>query len=234
MFLFCISMDGYDFTLAGAGLTALSSGALWWAEAGLLCVSDLHLGKAERLARRGGPLLPPYEAAETVARLNADIRATEARTVVCLGDSFDDTEANAQLPDDVRDALSALMSGRRWIWITGNHDPEPALGSGRAMAQLDRGALTFRHITERSVPEGGEVSGHFHPKMQVLTAGRRITRPCFVLTGQRLILPAYGCYTGGLRIDDPAFERFTRGGGLAILTGRRPCAIPLPPAAVSA
>lgn len=52
-------MDAYPFTLAGTALTALPSGALWWAEENLLCVSDLHLGKSERIARRGGPLLPP-------------------------------------------------------------------------------------------------------------------------------------------------------------------------------
>ncbi|WP_289084686.1 FAD-dependent oxidoreductase, partial [uncultured Sulfitobacter sp.] len=45
---------GYEFDFCGARLTALGSGALWWADHGLLCVSDLHLGKAERIARRGG------------------------------------------------------------------------------------------------------------------------------------------------------------------------------------
>ena len=47
-------MEGRPFTLAGAALRALPSGALFWAEAGLLCVSDLHFGKAQRAARAGG------------------------------------------------------------------------------------------------------------------------------------------------------------------------------------
>jgi metallophosphoesterase superfamily enzyme len=53
-------------------------------------VSDLHLGKSERAARRGGPMLPPYEGIDTLLRLSADIADTAPKTVVCLGDSFDD------------------------------------------------------------------------------------------------------------------------------------------------
>ena len=37
----------------GVLLCALGSGALYWPEQNLLCVSDLHLGKAERQARQG-------------------------------------------------------------------------------------------------------------------------------------------------------------------------------------
>ena len=39
------------FTLAGANLIALASGALFWPTNRWLCVSDLHLGKSERRAR---------------------------------------------------------------------------------------------------------------------------------------------------------------------------------------
>lgn len=226
-------MDGYTFSLCRARLTALPSGALWWAEASLLCVGDLHLGKSERVARRGGPLLPPYESEETLVRLARDIRAFGPRTVISLGDSFDDCAAGAALPMAVRDALVACMSGRRWIWVEGNHDPGPVLAAGTHVPSIDRGPLTFRHITART-QSGGEVSAHFHPKISINAGGRRITRPCFVLSGNRLILPAYGAYTGGLPVDDPAFTRFTETGGLAILTGRKVCALPLRAAVTSA
>ena len=52
------AMTHYDFTFHGAALTALASGALYWAAERLLVVSDLHLGKSARMARRGGGLLP--------------------------------------------------------------------------------------------------------------------------------------------------------------------------------
>ena len=216
-------MSSHKFTLAGADLEALPTGALWWPAAQLLCVADLHLGKAERTARRGGPLLPPYEPVETLTRLARDIAATQPRTVVCLGDSFDDPATVAALDPTVEAALATLIAGRRWIWVEGNHDPGPVHGAGTHVDALERGSLVFRHITERQMP-GGEVSGHFHPKMRV----GNTSRPAFLLCGARLILPAYGCYTGGLRIDDPAFARFTQAGGIAILTGRKARPVPVP------
>ena len=59
----------------------------------MLVVSDLHFGKAERLARRGGTLFPPFDTRETLSRLDADITATNPTSVICLGDSFDDLDA---------------------------------------------------------------------------------------------------------------------------------------------
>ena len=118
-------MDEQPVTLAGARLAARASGALWWPEERLLCVADLHLCKSERLARRGGPLLPPYETAETLERLADEIAALAPAGVVCLGDSFDDGAAGAALDAEDAARLMALMAGRDWIWIAGNHDPGP-------------------------------------------------------------------------------------------------------------
>ena len=81
-------MTAHHFTFHGAHLSALPSGLLWWPDRSLLCASDLHLGKSERVARRGGTLMPPYEVRDTLARLSAAIRIHNPRTVVCLGDSF--------------------------------------------------------------------------------------------------------------------------------------------------
>ena len=66
-------MNKYSFSLMGANLVALPSGALWWPERGILCVSDMHLGKSDRIARRRGSMLPPYEVRDTLTRLEAAI-----------------------------------------------------------------------------------------------------------------------------------------------------------------
>ncbi len=68
-------MEGHVLTLTGVDLVARPSGALWWPEARLLCVSDLHLAKSGRIARQGGTLLPPYDTIETLDRLATEIRA---------------------------------------------------------------------------------------------------------------------------------------------------------------
>ncbi|MEM9010367.1 MAG: ligase-associated DNA damage response endonuclease PdeM [Pseudomonadota bacterium] len=196
-------MDGRPFTLNGTDVIARPAGTLWWPGARLLAVADLHLGKAERMARRGGTLLPPYEARATLERLRAEVEALSPATIVCLGDSFDDTVAGMELEGEARGAIEALMTGRRWIWVAGNHDPVPPTFGGEAVEHWLAGPLHFRHIAATE-PAPGEVSGHYHPKIRLFLRGRGLSSRCFVHDGSRAILPAFGTYTGGLSVTDPA------------------------------
>lgn len=214
-------MNTYGFTFAGQTLVARPSGALHWPAETLLCVSDLHLGKSARQARRNGAQLPPYDVADTLARLETEIEATQARTVLCLGDSFDDLQVVGDLPDTALDWINRLQAGRRWIWIEGNHDPGPVSLPGAHLAQHVAHGLTFRHIATDAGK--AEISGHFHPKARL----RGAARPCFLIDDTRLILPAFGTYTGGLRCEDPALSRLMAPDALAVLTGRRALAIPM-------
>lgn len=213
-------MLGFD--LGPARLAALPTGALYCPAENLLCVSDLHLGKSERMARRGGILLPPYETRATLEKLDGDLALTGARAVICLGDSFDDLEAAGALDEDTLLWLSRLMAGRDWTWITGNHDPGPLALGGTHRAEARRAGLVFRHIGGGA---GAEVSGHFHPKASLPGRG---ARPCFLIGNDRLILPAYGHYTGGLQAEAPLFDPLVGPRALAILTGPKPLAIPRP------
>jgi len=220
-------MNGHEFKFRGETLTALPSGGLWWAARRLLCVSDLHLGKSERIARRTGAMLPPYEARETLERLAEDLEQTGAREVICLGDSFDDAVAARDLEHGGAEALSMLMAGRNWIWIAGNHDPGPVSIGGTHRETFVAGALTFRHIAQPGAL--GEVSGHYHPKARLRLRGRSLSRRCFLLDAARLILPAYGTYTGGLFCDAPELSGLMAPGAQAILLpGAGKCPLPLP------
>ena len=212
----------FAFPLGSAQLIALPSGALHWPEQALLCVSDLHFGKSERLARRGGSLLPPYETRATLMRLEADVETTGARVVVCLGDSFDDLAAAEGLDETDRLWLLRLMAGRDWIWIEGNHDAGPTDLGGSHLATLTRVGLTFRHI-------GGEqpfeISGHFHPKARLAGKSYR----AFLVDENRVILPAYGTFTGGLWAEADSLQALMGPRARAILTVPGKClAIPMP------
>jgi DNA ligase-associated metallophosphoesterase len=218
--------DSYSVWLAGARLCLLATGALWWPDRRMLAISDLHLGKSGRIARLGGAMLPPYETADTLNRLESDIQRTGAATVVCLGDSFDDPAAAGELDEDARLRLIRLQAGRRWIWVEGNHDPGPLDLGGSHMAELPVPPLSFRHIARPGA--SGEVSGHFHPKATLSGRGRSITRPCFLVDQDRVMLPAYGTFTGGLRANAPVLTALMRPEALAVLTGPVPTAIPMP------
>ena len=219
-------MNAYDVSFADEALRALGSGALFWPQHKLLCVSDLHFGKSERMARRGGATLPPYETRETLERLESDLTQTQAETVICLGDSFDDLGAAMALPDAERLWITRLQAGRRWIWIEGNHDPGPVDLGGSHLSEFALGPLTFRHI---ATPDAtGEISGHYHPKVQLNARGRMISRPAFLVDHHRMILPAYGTYTGGLRSHSEVLRDLMHQDTVAVLTGPNPVAVPMP------
>ncbi len=134
-----------EIVIAGVTLVADPAGALYWPEEKLLVAADLHLEKGSAYAARG-VLLPPYDTAATLARLARLIERYVPRLVVALGDSFHDGGGPARMAEPSRVALSALQRGRDWVWLAGNHDPDPAENiGGRFAAVLALGALTFRH-----------------------------------------------------------------------------------------
>ena len=190
--------------VAGTRLIADPAGTLYWPEERFLLVADLHLEKGSAFAKRG-VLLPPYDTAETLARLVRLIERYDPRLVVALGDSFHDGGGPARMADINRAALKALQRGRDWLWIVGNHDPDPADGIGGDFATvLALGALTFRHEPS-PVRCDGEIAGHLHPIARVARHGRAVSRRCFASDGRRLVMPALGAYAGGLNVRDSAF-----------------------------
>ena len=190
--------------VAGVTLVADPAGALCWREEGLLAVADLHLEKGSSFATRG-VLLPPYDTAATLARLARLIARYAPRIVVALGDSFHDGDGPARIGDGDRAALGALQRGRDWIWIAGNHDPDPVIGLGGVSARtLAIGALSFRHEPQPGAVSG-EIAGHLHPVARVNGRGRTVSRRCFASDGKRVVMPAFGAYAGGLNVRDRAF-----------------------------
>jgi len=206
-------------TLRDVTLHADCAGVLYWPEESLLAVADLHFEKGSSFARRG-MLLPPYDTAATLAALAPLIARYAPRIVVALGDSFHDGDGPARLSAQDRATLAHLQRGRDWIWIAGNHDPDPSPEVGGTHARaLSIGPITFRHI-----PEGGdgEIAGHLHPAARVGVRGRTISRRCFAADTARIVMPAFGAYTGGLSIRDRAFAAvFGARDFTAHLLGRR-------------
>lgn len=197
-----VALPTSEIAIAGVALVAGCDGALYWPEEGLLAIADLHLEKGSSYAARG-VLLPPYDTAATLARIGRLVARYAPRTVVALGDSFHDGDGPARIAPADRAALADLQRGREWIWITGNHDPDPADGVGGSFADmLAIGALVFRHAPTGAA---GEIAGHLHPMARVVGRGRAVSRRCFASDGARLVMPAFGAYAGGLNVRNRAF-----------------------------
>jgi hypothetical protein len=207
-------------TVAGAEVAFRASGALWIEAEQALVIADLHLEKGSAYAARG-QLLPPYDTREALARLAAEVAAARPRLVVMLGDAFHDARAGERLCAEDAAAIAALAQGRALVWVTGNHDPEPPRRlPGEAADELELSGLRLRHEPAQG-PAPGEASGHLHPCARVAAGGRSVRRRCFVTDGERVVLPAFGAYAGGLNIRDAAFEGLFSRPPLAIALGPR-------------
>lgn len=185
------------------GLIADCSGALVWPDENLVVVADLHLEKGSFFAARGSSI-PPYDSRASIERLTRVLHRWSPKRVISLGDSFHDHEGCARLSSTDRQNLQVLTSRYDWTWVSGNHDPSPPSGlDGKAASQVTIRDIVFRHLPSERIDQA-EIAGHLHPKARVSARGRRVSRPCFVSDRRRVLLPAFGAYTGGLSVLDPA------------------------------
>jgi hypothetical protein len=207
---------GLTLTVAGTDVVARPSGALWLEHEAALVIADAHFEKGSAFAARG-QLLPPYDTAETLGRLEEEAAALSPRLIVFLGDALHDGKAEARLGALNVARISVLSRGRTLVWIAGNHDPAgPRALPGDCIACLSLAGLTLTH-EPASKASPGEVAGHLHPCAKVAGAGGR--RRCFITDGDRLILPAFGAYAGGLNVRDPAIRGLLSRAPLAAVLG---------------
>ena len=210
--------------LNGTACALRCSGALWLPDERALVAADLHLEKGSAYAARG-QLLPPYDTADTLARLEAEVAALAPDILVLLGDSFHDAGALDRLAPQYAPRLVALALGRTLVWAEGNHDLA-LLGDaarrlpGEVADEVRLATLVLRHEPRPGLASG-EVAGHLHPCAKVAGGRAGVRRRAFLTDGSRLVLPAFGAYAGGLNVRDPAFAALFTHPPLAAALGER-------------
>lgn len=195
--------------LNGADVVCNADGTALFDHGKMLVVSDLHLEKGRALSATAA--LPHYDTDDTLAGLEAAVEAHRPEKILFLGDSFHRSHLAEQLEDGYRARISAMAQGREMIWIVGNHDPDlPDFLPGVAAEDYVMGGIWFRHIAadpDDGMLQGAEVSGHYHPKVKIKTRAWAVSGKCFIHDGMRMMMPAFGAYTGGLSVFDPAIGR---------------------------
>ena len=198
----------FAFPFCGDEFRLTKSRALFWPRENALLVADLHLEKASFYARHG-QFLPPYDSRETLERLAAAVKETGARRVYTLGDNFHDSAGSERLEPHAQGMLCALTGALDWVWLTGNHDPAMQARCGGELAEeLEIAGMVLRHRAKQGETRP-ELSGHYHPRLQLTVHRKHIRRPCAVVSANgdkcgRMILPAFGALTGGMDAADPA------------------------------
>jgi len=191
------------------------SGALYVPEYDTLLVADLHLEKGSSRAHLG-QLLPPYDTRAGLLALQAAMAKWMPATVMLLGDSFHDEAGPGRMAAADRILLEKLATEADFIWLSGNHDaclPETLPGS--RSVEIALGGITLRH--EPASGALNEIAGHLHPVAAIRRRGRRVRTKCFVVSPARIILPAFGAYTGGLDVRHEAFRPLLAGEAFRVI-----------------
>jgi uncharacterized protein len=182
-----------------------------------LLVADLHLGKAATFRSQGIPV-PEGSASKDLARLAMLVAETRARRLLILGDLF---HARSGCTAEVFAEFTATrrqFAGTEVLLVAGNHDRSigrlPAgIGIDSVLRTHDEPPFHFVHEPGTPLPEPDRddpftVAGHIHPTLAVQApSGDRIADRCFMAETGLLVLPAFGSFTGGHRVEPTARMR---------------------------
>ena len=208
----CATMTGsHDPQAGGAADILLVPGraALLPASRTLL-VADLHLGKAATFRRAGIPV-PEGSAQADLARLERLVGEHAVRRGIVLGDLFHARTGCTPGVFAEFAAARARLAETAVVLVLGNHDRSigtiPAsLGIDACLPHLDEPPFHFVHEPSTGVAASDRdlftVSGHLHPTVAVASpSGDRLTDRCFAAGAAVLVLPAFGSFTGGHRVE---------------------------------
>jgi DNA ligase-associated metallophosphoesterase len=190
--------------IAGAAVHLLAGKALYWPDAKVLCIADVHFGKAAAFRALGQPV-PGGTTAANLARIDALLGSSDVREIVFLGDLF---HAKKSLTDDVIATIADWRQRHASLEVTlirGNHDRRAgALPASLGIVTVNephvRGPFALCHSMIEH-PTHHAIAGHIHPVF-VLTglAHQSVRLPCFVTSTRSTLLPSFGEFTGGFDV----------------------------------
>lgn len=187
-----------------------SSGSIYITELSILLMSDLHIGKSYSCAKNGN-FLPPFEIDETIEKIESIVDFYNPKKIISLGDSFHEASTLELIDNIYIKNLNKIFKKREVIFIDGNHDAE--LKSKEKIDAIFKDSLklsnfNFTHIKNSKIINNlFEFSGHFHPKVSIISNRVTYSFKCFVLGKNFCILPSFGTYTGGLNINSNTLKK---------------------------
>jgi len=171
--------------------------AMYWERQKALILSDLHLGKAAHF-RKHGIAMPTQLSLQDLERLDSLIYHYAVEQIIIVGDLIH-AGANKEIP--LFTALTHKHSQANFTLIRGNHDRMSedqlwSLGIAAVYDELTIDGITFAHHPVQ-YPASFTISGHIHPGIEILFHTRQRMRfPCYVVSADQLILPAFSRFTG--------------------------------------
>ena len=181
-------------------LELLPEKAIFWNREKTLFLADPHFGKAASFRKVGIPI-SEASCENDLVNLSLLVQKTSAQTIVFLGDFLHARTSRSKLIKTMLFEWRCQFPGIELHLIRGNHD----LKSGDPWAELEikchnepmrMCSWDCRHhpVNDSSIPY---FAGHLHPGYSLHGKGRVSVRSaCFQVGKKRIILPAFGSFTG--------------------------------------
>ena len=206
--------------LAGETLWLLAGKAIYWPARKMLLVADIHFGKATAFRSLGVPV-PHGTTSDNLQALSHLLDGYVCEEIVFLGDFLHAKAAHAESTMAAMQRWRALNPALALTLVRGNHDlhaGDPPLWLSIAMADepMHLGPFAFCHHPDL-LATGYLMAGHVHPVYRLRSGWESVLLPCFMANGQRIVLPAFGAFTGGHAVVPEADERLFVTSGDAVV-----------------
>lgn len=205
--------------VAGEELLLLPQKAMYWARMQMLIVADIHFGKAASFRALGVPV-PAGTTSANLQALDELLALHPVRQILFLGDFLHAKAAHAPA------TLAALLAWRRrhpqllLTVVRGNHDahagdPPPPLAITMVDEPYLMGPFAFCHHPD-VLSAAYVMAGHVHPVYRLRAGWESLLLPSFLASPQRIVLPAFGAFTGGHPVLPQPGERVFVSSGVAV------------------
>jgi len=193
-----------EICLEGEQVFLLAERALWWPAQKALIVADLHWGKTGHFRKNGIPM-PVDTQPKDEMRLANLIKNYGAEQLIIAGDLFHSKQNNEV------EAFSYWRNSHQSLnieLIVGNHDILPVEKYiGWKMNAHKEGYHFAPFFISHDVPDKVRqfvIHGHVHPAIRIGHPSMKLC--CFAQDRNRLILPAFGSFTGTHLLDPKQYD----------------------------
>ena len=193
-------------TIRNQTLVFTNQRALFWRAQKAIIISDLHIGKTAYFRKNGIPI-PSDILEKDLERLDDLVENFVADQLIIVGDFL---HAGKNKDFEIFENWRSKNSGLKIILIKGNHDIYKADFLKHLDITIVDNSLKIEPFTFIHEPLDSEneysISGHLHPGITVKLERRKTVRlPCFRVSDNQLILPAFSEFTG---LDTKSCEDF--------------------------
>lgn len=186
-----------EITLKGERITLLPQRAVYWQRAEAIIIADVHWGKTAHF-RKNGIAIPANTHDEDAKNLTDIVNEYTPKRLIIAGDLFhskhnNEVDSFAHWRDRFPNLTVELVEGNHDILA---EEVYKRLGIITVKDRLELEPFTIIHDMPEQTTEGYYIHGHVHPAVKVSQGRMGVKLDCFAINHERLLLPAFGRFTG--------------------------------------